>query len=196
MPWSVPARPGRAPFACRAGVAFIGDPRLAPNLDAASWLLDAVMPLVWREAGDVRCIVAGSPVPEQLQRHSGPLVNLMGPVSDLRREVLDTVRLTAAPLRFGAGVKGNVLDSRAAGVPCAMTPVTAEGLDLPATMQAQVSAQPRELAAMIRRMHGDWRDHAAIAAAGLQYVAGRHASEVVTAGLGAALEAPARGATR
>jgi hypothetical protein len=50
--------------------------------------------------------------------------------------LLASVRLTVAPLRFGAGIKGKVLVSLAAGTPCAMSAVAAEGLPLDTHLRA------------------------------------------------------------
>jgi hypothetical protein len=79
------------------------------------------------------------------------------------------VRLTVAPLRYGAGVKGKVLDSFAAGVPCVMSEVAAEGLALPPALAAPVGRDAAELAALICRLHASREDHDA-AAAGLALV--------------------------
>jgi glycosyltransferase involved in cell wall biosynthesis len=61
-------------------------------------------------------------------------------------DVFDAVRLTVAPLRFGAGLKGKVLDSLAAGVPCAMTPIAAEGLPLSQALRGLVAESAEALA--------------------------------------------------
>jgi hypothetical protein len=59
-------------------------------------------------------------MPAAVRRLAGPGVLALGQVAELA-EVFDRVRLTVAPLRYGAGVKGKVLDSLAAGVPCVMS---------------------------------------------------------------------------
>jgi hypothetical protein len=50
VPWHAAARPVAVPFAARSGVGFVGSYGHAPNPDAARFLLDAVMPEVWRHA--------------------------------------------------------------------------------------------------------------------------------------------------
>ncbi|HEV2335243.1 MAG TPA: hypothetical protein VGS13_07090 [Stellaceae bacterium] len=52
------------------------------------------------------------------------------------------VRLTVAPLRFGAGIKSKVIDSFAAGLPCVMTRVAAEGLALTGSLPQLVGDDP------------------------------------------------------
>jgi glycosyltransferase involved in cell wall biosynthesis len=92
------------------------------------------MPLVWRDAPQIECLLVGSDMPDAMRDLARQGVVLVGAVADLG-SVFDRVRLTVAPLRFGAGVKGKVLDSLASGVPCVMSPVAAEGLALPPALQ-------------------------------------------------------------
>jgi hypothetical protein len=80
------------------------------------------------------------------------------------------VRLTVAPLRFGAGIKGKVVDSLAAGIPCVMTPLAAEGLDLPAAFASSIAMNADEIAAAILRLHDDAAANTACLEAGLHYI--------------------------
>ncbi|MFI4948635.1 MAG: glycosyltransferase family 4 protein, partial [Alphaproteobacteria bacterium] len=83
-----------------------------------------------------------------------PRTLMIGAVEDLA-DVFNTVRLTVAPLRFGAGIKSKVLDSFAAGLPCVMTRVAAEGLTLTGSLPQFVSDDPGGLAERIVRLHTD-----------------------------------------
>jgi hypothetical protein len=85
--------------------------------------------------------------------------------------VFDRVRLTVAPLAYGAGVKGKVLDSLAAGVPCVCTPAAAEGLDLPEPLAELVADTSAGLARSIAALHGDEGLNRACSESGLAYVA-------------------------
>jgi len=187
-PWSITAQPGPAAFAAREGVAFIGHYRHEPNLDAARWLLEAVMPRVWQTDPSIVCLLVGSDLPDSLRRMAGDRVRVLGHVADLGADVLDRVRLTVAPLRFGAGVKGKVLESLAAGVPCIMSPVAAEGLSLPAGLTALVSQDEAGLAALICHLHGNAEAHAKAAAAGLAFMRAVCSETAVTQALLAAIE--------
>ena len=50
------------------------------------------------------------------------------------------------PLRYGAGIKGKVLESFAHGLPCVMSEVAAEGLELPEDLAWLVARTPAEFA--------------------------------------------------
>ena len=175
VPWAVPLRPVRVPFAKRRGIAFIGGYAHTPNVDAALWLVQAIMPIVWRQDPDIECLLVGSAMPERLRRLARPGVIPLGQVGDLAG-IFDRVRLTVAPLAYGAGAKGKVLDSLAAGVPCVATPIAVEGLDLPAALTACVGDDSAGIAAQILRLHGDEAAHDACRDAALQY-AGERLSE-------------------
>jgi glycosyltransferase involved in cell wall biosynthesis len=117
----------------------------------------------------LECLLVGGGLPEGVRQRCGDGVVALGLVDDLA-EIFDRVRLTVAPLRFGAGVKGKVIDSLAAGVPCVMTPIGAEGLDLPSALAGCIAATAEEIAAAISRLHNDRKANAACRAAGLRYI--------------------------
>lgn len=178
VPWSVPARPTSVPFAERQGLAFIGSFGHPPNLDAAIWLIKEVMPLVRQHDPNISCQLVGSDMPESLAQLCGNGVAAMGQVDKLA-DVFDRVRLTVAPLAFGAGIKGKVLDSMAAGIPCVCTPIAAEGLDLPELLRACVADNAQALAAIIGRLHSREELNTACQAAGLDYVASHYSADLV-----------------
>jgi glycosyltransferase involved in cell wall biosynthesis len=182
VPWEVPVRPGLASFRRRRGVAFVGGYGHAPNVDAARFLADEVMPLVWRQAPDLSCRLVGSLMPDSVRALARPGLEVVGAVADLNA-MLNAVRLTVAPLRYGAGLKGKVLDSFAAGVPCVMTPVAAEGLALPPVLQALVAEDAAGLAALILRVHKDSAFHRAASQAGLALVEDGFTQAAVTESL-------------
>ncbi len=180
--WSVPVRPVSRPFAERSGVAFIGGYSHEPNLDAARWLIDEIMPLVRKRNPDIECFLIGSGLPEQIRRLCGNGVTAVGYVKELT-EIFDRVRLTVAPLNFGAGIKGKVIESLAAGIPCICTPLAAEGLDFPKALEDCVADSATGLAALICDLHENEAANEACSRAGLDYVAAIFSDEVLDAGM-------------
>jgi hypothetical protein len=103
--------------------------------------------------------------------------------------LLHQVKLTVAPLRFGAGIKGKVFDSLAAGTPCIMSDIAAEGLPLDLVLQDAVADGPA-MALKILAAYGNAAWRRALAQSGTAMLK-RHFSEaaVVTA-LAAAIGVP------
>ena len=189
-PWEVVPQPTPSAFAARSGIAFIGHYSHAPNLDAALWLVHEIMPRVWEEAPHIRCYLAGSNLPDSLRTPLDPRIVPLGQVDTLA-SALDRVRLTVAPLTYGAGLKGKVIDSLAAGVPCVCSPIAAEGFDLPKPLRAFVARDTQGLATSIVRLHEDAHAFEACRTAGLEYVCDRFNAGVVEAALRRAAGLPA-----
>ena len=183
--WDLPAARRPAGFTRRRGLAFIGAYDHAPNVDAAHFLVETVMPLVWQADPSIECLLVGGNLPSSVRRLVRPGIIAPGHVPDLAKGVFDRVRLTVAPLRYGAGVKGKVLESFAAGIPCVMSPIAAEGLPLSAELQGLVGNDAVALAGLILRLHREKTAHAATAHAGLAMIRQNFSAGAITAALAA-----------
>jgi len=168
--WEVPSRPAAAPSLERKHVAFVGSFGHAPNADAARWLISEIMPAVRRRDPEIECWLVGSDLPADLAALCGDGCAALGPVEDLG-QVFERVRLTVAPLAYGAGVKGKVLDSFAAGLPCVCSPVAAEGLDLPPPLTELVADGAEAIAETIVRLHQSRADAERLSDAARRFVA-------------------------
>lgn len=108
-------------------ILFIGSARHSPNPDAILWFANEVLPII-RAHIDCSFLIVGSGYSETFRRLlSNSYVKFMGFVSDIS-EIFGCAAISVAPLRFGAGVKGKVIESFAHGVPCIMSEIAAEGL--------------------------------------------------------------------
>lgn len=121
-------------------------------------------------------------MPEPLRRLCKDGVVAIGHVDDLA-EIFDRVRLTVAPLTYGAGVKGKVIDSLGAGLPCVCTPVAAEGLEFPEPLQTCIADDTEGLAALICKLHDDEEANQVSARAGVEYVTMAFSNERLDAGM-------------
>jgi Glycosyl transferases group 1/Hint domain len=191
IPWSLTPRPCPVPFADRNGIAFIGGMRHAPNPDAVRWMAAEVLPRVWARLPDMLCLLAGADWPEAVWGRLDPRLRLLGPVPNLD-DVFAQVRLTIAPLRFGAGVKGKVLDSFAAGLPCVMSPIAAEGIPLDAVLRSAVAGDAIQMADRIFDLHTRPALNARHAEAGLTLIRTVYTEAAVTAAIAAVAGSGAR----
>lgn len=141
-------------FAERDGVGFIGGYRHTPNLDALLYLLTEIWPRVTAINDRLRLYVMGADLPDSFRERTDRNVVYVGYVDDMA-EALGTLRVTTAPLRYGAGAKGKLVSSLLHGVPCVATSVAAEGMDLVPGRDVLVADDPATFAAMICRLHDD-----------------------------------------
>ena len=182
VPWALQPMERSVSLANRQGIAFIGGMRHAPNPDAVRWLAAEIMPRVWARDPALECFLVGADWHAPVWGRIDPRIQLLGQVERLDT-VFDKVRLTVAPVRFGAGIKGKVLDSFAAGVPCVMTPIAAEGIPLTGVLPSAVSDDPAVLADLILALHGEAERNAAHAADGLALVRAYYTEDAVAAAL-------------
>jgi len=97
-------------------------------------------------------------------------VNALGHMPDVA-PWFEGLRLTVAPLRFGAGAKGKVASSLAAGVPCIATSIAAEGMSLSDGAGVLVENDPAAFAARLRDAYTDKALWNRLSAGGLAYAA-------------------------
>ena len=112
-----------------AEIVFFGNLTYPPNADAALFLIENVMPLVWRERPDAVATLIGPEPPRRLRRkHDGERVLVTGFVDDVR-PYLARATVVASPLRFGAGMKNKLQAGLAMGKAMVASPITCEGFD-------------------------------------------------------------------
>ncbi|ABI58441.1 hypothetical protein Neut_0153 [Nitrosomonas eutropha C91] len=116
----------------RRDILFIGSFPHSPNIDAVIYFAELIFPIIKRQIPDIRFKVIGANPPEEIERLAAiPGIEILGFVKDLQPVFAD-IRLTVAPLRYGAGIKGKIGTSLCYGVPCVATPMAVEGMGLTA----------------------------------------------------------------
>lgn len=109
---------------------FIGGFRHKPNVDAVVWFHELVWPIVLAEIPDVEFIVAGSSPPPAILDLAAEKIRVTGEISDTElADLYENTSAAVAPLRFGAGMKGKVLEALSYGVPLVTTKIGIQGLD-------------------------------------------------------------------
>lgn len=142
-------------FGQRADLYFIGGYQHPPNIDAATWFVNDIWPRVHAALPDVRFHLIGSKAPpevETLGQADG--VTFHGFVDSLD-PFLDGCRLSVAPLRYGAGVKGKVNQAMAHGQPVVATTVAVEGMHAEDGRDVLVADDADTFAAAIIRLYQD-----------------------------------------
>jgi len=142
-------------FADRKDLVFVGSFRHLPNVDAARWLVKEILPIVRCALPTVRLQLVGADAPESVLALAGePGVDLRGHVPDLEG-LLDRARMSLAPLRFGAGIKGKVNQSLARGLPVVATSCAIEGMFVVDGQDVLCADSAGEFADAIVRLYGD-----------------------------------------
>ena len=108
---------------------FIGNFLHEPNWDAVKYLSETIWPLLHAKLPEAKMLVYGAyPSQKVLELHK-PKHNfyVMGR-ADNAFEVVKNARVVLAPLRFGAGIKGKLLEAMQCGTPSVTSSIGAEAM--------------------------------------------------------------------
>jgi glycosyltransferase involved in cell wall biosynthesis len=117
-------------FDKRNGILFVGGFDHSPNKDGILWFCNEILPMIRKISPDVCLTIAGSSPPEEVSRLESNFIKITGRVSDQQLSAFyENHRVAIAPLRFGGGVKGKVVESMLKGLPMVTTKVGSQGLN-------------------------------------------------------------------
>eukprot|EP01030_Chromulinospumella_sphaerica_P033390 gene33390-34248_t len=118
VPFFFDAQSSRVSPPASRTILFVAGFAHAPNVDAARFLVEEILPSLQQKIGPLKLILAGSNPTAEVKALASRHVEVTGYISDSALNTLyDTCRVAVAPLRFGAGVKGKVIEALASGLP-------------------------------------------------------------------------------
>ncbi|CAI5739031.1 unnamed protein product [Peronospora destructor] len=145
-------------FGDRKDIAFIGSFKHIPNVDAVEWTKKTILPMFRSIGGDADVHVYGSyGEAKRFAKLDDPKHGffMKGFARDAH-EMLSQYRLSIAPLRFGAGIKGKIADSWFVGTPCVSTSIGAEGMISKTTpWGGSIANHPRAFASEMLQLYND-----------------------------------------
>jgi O-antigen biosynthesis protein len=132
-------------FDGRRDILFIGGFDHTPNIDAVVFFAQEIFPRVrQRIPRAVFKVIGPHPTPE-ISGLASRSIHILGFVPDVK-PIFDKARLSVAPLRFGAGVKGKINQSMALGVPTVVSSIAAEGMYLTHEVDTMIADEPESFA--------------------------------------------------
>ncbi len=139
---------------------FTGKMDYRPNIDAALWFAEEILPLVREEIPDAHFYVVGQSPHSRLDVLRGkPGITLTGLVPAVV-PYLQAASVFVVPLRMGSGTRLKVLQAMAAGCPIVSTRVGAEGLSVVDGQELILADTAKEFARAVARLQKE-RDKAA-----------------------------------
>jgi O-antigen biosynthesis protein len=155
-PWVSPVAHAVAPYAQRAGIAFLGGFGHPPNQEAVQWFLRNVWAALRAELPEVQLHIYGSDAPASLAELVSPYegVVLQGWVPRVAAAYA-AHRVFVAPLQSGAGIKGKVIGALAHGLPSVLSPVAAEGIAVADKVDAMLASKPAQWVEAVTRIYRD-----------------------------------------
>jgi glycosyltransferase involved in cell wall biosynthesis len=178
-----------APLEGRRDVLFIGGFAHAPNVDAILHFVSEIWPQAGARCPGLRLLVVGSRPTEAVLALNNPQsgVLVLGHVPDLH-SLLAGCRLSVAPLRYGAGIKGKIVTSLTHGLPCVATSVAVEGMGLTDGVDVLVADTAADYSVAIERLCTDDGLWQRISTAGLSFAEHQFSTATVQGNLERLLE--------
>ena len=157
----------------RSDILFVAGFSHPPNINAAIWFVDTVWPLLHRAHPELKLHLVGANPSSEVTALVSENIEVTGYVTDQAlADYYRRVRVVIAPLLYGAGIKGKVVEAMYYGMPVVTTPVGAQGLG-DGDGALFVSVDPAAQAAQVQRLLNEDDYWISSSTASMKFV-GRH----------------------
>lgn len=174
LPFSSHADAELKPKGDRHGFCFLGNYRHAPNVDAVRWLESELWPALRKRVPTAELHLYGAYPPQAItQFHGRNGIFSHGFVED-HRQAIARHEVMLAPLRFGAGIKGKILEAWATGTPVLGTPLAFESMGAGFAEFTNVEGFVDQIQNLQKPEH--WRNHVEL---GLDRLKNRYDREMI-----------------
>lgn len=135
------------PFKDRKDFVFIGNFLHEPNWNAVQYLKESIWPLIRKELPEASMQIYGAyPSQKVLQLHNPKERFLVLGRAKNAFEVVSKARVVLAPLRFGAGAKGKLIEAMQCGTPSVTTTIGAESMNGDLAWNGNIADDPKAIA--------------------------------------------------
>ena len=167
------------PFEERAHFLSIGNFRHAPNWDAVLWMKNAIWPLIRQQLPGAQLHLYGAYTPPKAAALHNPAqgFHIMNWAEDAL-QVMSAARVCLAPLRFGAGIKGKLIESMLCGTPNVTTPIGAEAMYGELPWPGSIAQSAEDIARAAVQLYSDPVRWTEAQDAGLALLANRYQRQV------------------
>lgn len=149
------------PYKEREDFVFIGFGGHAPNIDAISYLKKDIWPLIRQKLPKANFNIYGGNLPEKVHQMNNSKEGffIKGWAEDAQ-QVIESSKVMLAPLRFGAGLKGKLLEAMQTGTPSITSSIGAEGMHKNLDWNGKIVDEPKsfaEAAVAIYQDNVEWK---------------------------------------
>lgn len=143
-------------FNKKEGFVFIGNFLHEPNWNSVLYLKETIWPLIHKQLPSVTLKIYGAyPSQKVLQLHNSRSNFLIEGRAENASTVISDARVMLAPLRFGAGIKGKLLEAMQYGTPSVTTSIGAESMHDVLSWNGFVEDNPQEFANKAVQLYND-----------------------------------------
>jgi glycosyltransferase involved in cell wall biosynthesis len=134
-------------FDQRENFVFIGNFLHEPNWNAVQYLKESIWPIIRKQLPNAVLEIYGAyPSQKVFQLHNDKDGFLIKGRAESAKEVISKARVVLAPLRFGAGIKGKLLEAMQYGSPSVTTSIGAESMHADLDWNGSILDDPQQFA--------------------------------------------------
>ncbi|MCB2207737.1 MAG: glycosyltransferase [Bacteroidetes bacterium] len=111
----------------KVDLVFTGNMAYPPNVDAAEFLVNEIMPLVWKEKPGAKVMIAGATPDKRVTSLKSEKVIVTGWLDDIRDSYAGA-KVFIAPMQIGTGLQNKLLEAMSMKVPSITTPLANDAL--------------------------------------------------------------------
>jgi polysaccharide biosynthesis protein PslH len=161
---------------------FTGNMGYPPNINAAEFLVQKIIPIVLKRKPDLKLLIAGANPNLRVSVLKSSNVEVSGWVPDMR-ECYAAAKIFIAPMQIGTGLQNKLLEAMSMQVPCITSPLANQALKARENEEILIAQTAGEYAECILRLLNDQELAHKIAMNGYRYVLGNFSWEKETARL-------------
>lgn len=132
-------------------IGFIGNMGYAPNIDAAEYLINRILPLL---NSNVKVIIAGARPDKRVKQLAAENVTITGWLDDVR-DAYSESQIFVAPLWLGTGQQNKILEAMAMGIPCVTSTPVNNAIGGTAGKEILIADNEKEFAQSINSLLND-----------------------------------------
>jgi len=133
---------------------FTGNMAYPPNVDAAEFLANKIMPLVWGKKPDAKLLLAGASPDRKVLALKADRITVSGWMDDIR-DSYASAKIFIAPMRIGTGLQNKLLEAMSMKIPSITTPLANDALQAKNEKEILISETAEDLSAQILRLLRD-----------------------------------------
>lgn len=126
---------------CQFDILFNGNMNYPPNIESAVYLIEEIMPFVWKERPDTKVLISGASPHARVRDLQSDRVVVSGWVDDIRDSYAQS-RILVAPMLISIGLQNKLLEAMAMKVPCITSSLANNALKAKAEVEILEANEP------------------------------------------------------
>jgi sugar transferase (PEP-CTERM/EpsH1 system associated) len=148
---------------------FNGNMNYPPNVESVQYLVNKIMPLVWKELPNVRLLISGANPNHKVMELKSDRVVISGWMNDIRENFAKS-KILVAPMQISIGLQNKLLEAMAMKLPCVTSTLANNALGAKPMEQILVADEPAQYAQCILTLLKEETKLNQIAENGYRYV--------------------------